>query len=128
MALLQEVAGGRLPLFKFIELFEKRYHRSISVAELYRMRSVVDIQEMSGSGRTVVLVTSPRSASPKSEKTDSPEKVSHRLLRDWNIHLYIRTSYIPIYASVMEPQRTTTVLSLSDERVAGVARLQASLR
>ena len=60
IALLQEVSGSRLPLCKFIELYEKRYHRTISVSELYRMRGVVEVQEMEGSGRSVTLVSSPR--------------------------------------------------------------------
>lgn len=74
--LLQEVSGNRLPLFKFIELFEKRYHRSVSVSELYRMRNIVEIQEMDGTGRTVVLVSSPKSSSPKSDSSDLSDKVT----------------------------------------------------
>ena len=75
IGLLQEVSGNRLPLFKFIELFEKRYHRTVSVSELYRMRNVVEIQEMDGTGRTVVLVSSPKHSSPKSVNSDCSEKV-----------------------------------------------------
>ena len=73
--MLQEVSGGRLPLFKFIELFEKRYHRTVSVSELYRMRNVVEIQEMDGTGRIVVLVSSPKNSSPKSDTSDNFDKV-----------------------------------------------------
>ena len=69
------MSGNRLPLFKFIELFEKRYHRTVSVSELYRMRNVVEIQEMDGTGRTVVLVSSPKHSSPKSDNSDCSEKV-----------------------------------------------------
>ena len=76
IALLQEVSGSRLPLCKFIELYEKRYHRTISVSELYRMRGVVEVQEMEGSGRSVTLVSSPRSgSSPKSDASDGSDKV-----------------------------------------------------
>ena len=32
-----------LPLFKFIEMFEKRYHRPVSVSELYKLRDLVEI-------------------------------------------------------------------------------------
>lgn len=57
--LLHEVAGNRLPLFKFIELFEKRFHRGISVSELYHMKDTVEITEMDGAGRMVILLPSP---------------------------------------------------------------------
>ena len=53
--MLREVNGNRLPLFKFIELFEKRYHRTISVSELYRLKDVIDIQGDEGSGRMIML-------------------------------------------------------------------------
>ncbi|XP_071106106.1 meiosis regulator and mRNA stability factor 1-like [Haliotis cracherodii] len=55
IALLQEAKGNVLPLFKFIELFDKRYHRSISVSELYKMRDTLDIREQGGAGRMVYL-------------------------------------------------------------------------
>ena len=74
-ALLQEVSGHRLPLFKFIEIYEKRYHRNISVSELYRMRDLIEIQEMDGTGRMVVLVSHNKSnrASPASSKGGDDE-------------------------------------------------------
>ena len=45
MALLSEVPGGKLQLFKFREMFEKRYHGSIGVSDLYKMKDVVSITE-----------------------------------------------------------------------------------
>ena len=43
MALLAEVPGGKLQLFKFREMYEKRYHDSIGVSDLYKMKDVVSI-------------------------------------------------------------------------------------
>ena len=76
--MLQEVSGNRLPLFKFIEIYEKRYHRSVSVSELYRMRDLIEIQEMDGTGRTVVLVNQNKNnrASPASSRGGDDNDVS----------------------------------------------------
>ncbi|KAK3091075.1 hypothetical protein FSP39_016962 [Pinctada imbricata] len=71
MALLSEAKGNVLPLFKFIELFDKRYHRSISVSELYKMRDTIDIREQGGAGRMVYLANSPQSTSPNLEGQDA---------------------------------------------------------
>lgn len=54
MALLAEVPGGKLQLFKFREMYEKRYHDSIGVSDLYKMKDVVSITEEQ-SGRMVHL-------------------------------------------------------------------------
>merc|ERR550534_2960995 len=56
MALLAEVPGGKLQLFKFREMYEKRYHDSIGVSDLYKMKEVVSITEEQ-SGRMVHLHT-----------------------------------------------------------------------
>ncbi|XP_064638971.1 meiosis regulator and mRNA stability factor 1-like isoform X2 [Lineus longissimus] len=56
VALLKEATGQTLPLFKFIELFEKRFHQSVSVSELYQMKDVIEISDMEGSGRMVNLL------------------------------------------------------------------------
>ncbi|KAK6187453.1 hypothetical protein SNE40_005480 [Patella caerulea] len=56
VSLLSEANGNMLPLFKFIELFDKRYHKSISVSELYKLRDIIDIQEHGGAGRYVSLI------------------------------------------------------------------------
>ncbi|XP_048760043.2 meiosis regulator and mRNA stability factor 1-like isoform X2 [Ostrea edulis] len=69
VALLSEAKGNVLPLFKFIELFDKRYHRTISVSELYKMRDTIEIKEQGGAGRMVYLANSPPplSSTPSSE-------------------------------------------------------------
>ncbi|XP_055952236.1 meiosis regulator and mRNA stability factor 1-like isoform X3 [Argiope bruennichi] len=49
IALLNDIPAKNLPLIKFRELYEKRYHRPIAVSELYKMRDAVTIQGDSGS-------------------------------------------------------------------------------
>ncbi|XP_060076534.1 meiosis regulator and mRNA stability factor 1-like [Ylistrum balloti] len=70
VALLLEAKDNTLPLFKFIELFDKRYHRSISVSELYKMRDVIDIREQGGAGRMVYLASHPQQDTPTTEIAD----------------------------------------------------------
>ncbi|TPP60554.1 Limkain-b1 [Fasciola gigantica] len=57
VSLLRSVSSNALPVCKFIDLFEKRYHRSISVSDLYKMRDVIEIKEQPGSqgGRLITL-------------------------------------------------------------------------
>ena len=58
VALLSEVPGSKLQLFKFREMFEKRYHASIGVSDLYKMKECVIITEEQ-SGRMVQLSGAP---------------------------------------------------------------------
>ena len=55
VSLLSEVPGARLQLFKFREMFEKRYHTSIGVSDLYKMKEVVIVTEEANAGRMVQL-------------------------------------------------------------------------
>ncbi|CAL8099473.1 unnamed protein product [Orchesella dallaii] len=66
-SLLQDVPSHTLPLFKFREMFEKRYKRSVSSSDLYRMKDVVLICESTlngngmstpSSGRNISLISS----------------------------------------------------------------------
>ncbi|XP_045105220.1 meiosis regulator and mRNA stability factor 1-like isoform X4 [Portunus trituberculatus] len=52
--LLQEVPGKKLPLFKFRELFERRFNETIGVSEMYNMRDIVTVSD-SFTGRMVML-------------------------------------------------------------------------
>lgn len=45
VAILLEVPGHQLPLFKFRELFESRYLKPISASDLNRLRDVCDVTE-----------------------------------------------------------------------------------
>ncbi|CAG7709874.1 unnamed protein product [Allacma fusca] len=70
-ALLQDVPNHSLPLFKFREMFERRYRRSVSSYDLYRMRDVVNISESS----------SYSSSSSASSSSTSGRNIS--LCHDW---------------------------------------------
>ncbi|XP_060583297.1 meiosis regulator and mRNA stability factor 1-like isoform X2 [Ruditapes philippinarum] len=65
IALLSEAKDNVLPLFKFIELFNKRFNRSVSVAELYKMKDTIEIREQGGAGRMIHLA-------PELRKTEQP--------------------------------------------------------
>lgn len=54
ISLLQEVPGKKLPLFKFRELYERRFHETIGVSEMYNMRDIVTVSDNS-TGRMVAL-------------------------------------------------------------------------
>ncbi|KAG8181656.1 hypothetical protein JTE90_017014 [Oedothorax gibbosus] len=56
VSLLNDIPAKNVPLIKFRDLYEKRYHRPIAVSELYKMRDAVSIQGDSGS-RIVYLNT-----------------------------------------------------------------------
>eukprot|EP00106_Octopus_bimaculoides_P008516 XP_014775958.1 PREDICTED: meiosis arrest female protein 1-like isoform X2 [Octopus bimaculoides] len=58
IAILKEAKGHVLPLFKFIEHFDRRHHRSITVSELYKMKGILEIREQGGAGRMVHLTAS----------------------------------------------------------------------
>ena len=49
-----------------------RYHRTISVSELYRMRDTVEIEELGSTGRTVSLLPG-ASSSPLKDSLDDRE-------------------------------------------------------
>ena len=66
MALLTEVPGGKLQLFKFREMFEKRYHDSIGVSDLYKMKDVVSITEEQTGKSKILFPTSRLSVHPLS--------------------------------------------------------------
>lgn len=54
ITLLLEVPDHRLPLFKFREMFEKRYLSSISVSDIYKLRDVCVVSD-GPNGRMVTL-------------------------------------------------------------------------
>lgn len=86
VGLLQEVSGRQLPLFQFIELFEKRFQRRISVSELYQMKDTVDITEQEGTGRTVVLLPIPKDAAAATTRFIEENAPKH--LESSVCHLY----------------------------------------
>lgn len=54
VSLLREVPEYKLPLFKFVEMFESRYLSSVSVSELHRLKDIVTVVEDS-TGRILSL-------------------------------------------------------------------------
>ena len=53
-SILSEVPSGKIQLFKFREMFEKRFHDSIGVSDLYKMKELVTVADES-EGRMVSL-------------------------------------------------------------------------
>ncbi|XP_025094974.1 meiosis regulator and mRNA stability factor 1-like isoform X2 [Pomacea canaliculata] len=56
ISILSECKDFTTPVFKFIEQYEKRSHKSMSVSDLYKMKDVVEIIDRGGTGRMVRLV------------------------------------------------------------------------
>ncbi|KAK5640804.1 hypothetical protein RI129_009351 [Pyrocoelia pectoralis] len=54
ISLLQNVPGNQMPLFKFFELVRSRYHTSVSVSEVNRLKNVCKIMD-GPNGRTIRL-------------------------------------------------------------------------
>ncbi|XP_064857532.1 meiosis regulator and mRNA stability factor 1-like isoform X5 [Oncorhynchus nerka] len=62
--ILQDAPASCLPLFKFTEIYEKRFGRKMVVSDLYRLQEVVAVREQGG-GRLVCLL-------PSSQARQSP--------------------------------------------------------
>ena len=54
----------------YICCFCERFHRGISVSELYHMRDTVEIVEHDGAGRMVALVSGTDASSPSATMED----------------------------------------------------------
>ncbi|KAL8579349.1 hypothetical protein ACOMHN_026714 [Nucella lapillus] len=73
ISILSDAKGYTMPVFKFIENYEKRYHKSVSVSDLYKMKDVVDIMDRGGAGRMVKLARGIcPTPSPTPEDFDDP--------------------------------------------------------
>ncbi|XP_027138423.1 meiosis regulator and mRNA stability factor 1 isoform X1 [Larimichthys crocea] len=57
ISILQDAPANCLPLFKFTEIYEKKYSRKLVVGDLYRLPEVVAVREQGGS-RLVCLLPS----------------------------------------------------------------------
>ncbi|XP_064862240.1 meiosis regulator and mRNA stability factor 1-like isoform X7 [Oncorhynchus nerka] len=62
--ILQDAPASCLPLFKFTEIYEKKFGRKLVVSDLYRLQEVVVVREQGG-GRLVCLL-------PSSQARQSP--------------------------------------------------------
>uniref|UniRef100_A0A3Q2Z3R8 Meiosis regulator and mRNA stability factor 1 n=1 Tax=Hippocampus comes TaxID=109280 RepID=A0A3Q2Z3R8_HIPCM len=63
-SILQEAPANCLPLFKFTEIYEKKYHRKILMSDLYRLPDVVAIREQGGTRLVCLLPSSQIRQSP----------------------------------------------------------------
>ncbi|XP_051062669.1 meiosis regulator and mRNA stability factor 1 isoform X2 [Phodopus roborovskii] len=64
MSVLQDAPACCLPLFKFIDIYEKKYGHKLNVSDLYKLTDTIAIREQ-GNGRLVCLL-------PSSQARQSP--------------------------------------------------------
>ncbi|KAM6939553.1 meiosis regulator and mRNA stability factor 1 [Xenentodon cancila] len=62
--ILQDAPASCLPLFKLIEIYEKKYSRKIVVSDLYRLPDVVAVREQGGSRLVCLLSNNQKRQSP----------------------------------------------------------------
>lgn len=90
MSLLQEVPGFKLPLIKFLKLFESRYVTTISLSDLYRLKDVCVVTDES-TGRMVSLNQELRNT--PSPSFSSPQVTNQSLLTHTFIGVRTTTSF-----------------------------------
>ena len=97
---------GKLQLFKFREMYEKRYHDSIGVSDLYKMKDVVTITE-EHSGTFYFRLPNLRFYSPffKNIQVDN-------LLFVWieNVCLFLNIRYLRLFAFETTINEASSVL------------------
>ncbi|XP_074540199.1 meiosis regulator and mRNA stability factor 1 isoform X2 [Halichoeres trimaculatus] len=64
ISILQDAPANCLPLFKFTEIYEKKYSRKIVVGDLYKLPEVVALREQGGSRLVCLLPSSQVRQSP----------------------------------------------------------------
>uniref|UniRef100_A0A8D0AKQ4 Meiosis regulator and mRNA stability factor 1 n=1 Tax=Sander lucioperca TaxID=283035 RepID=A0A8D0AKQ4_SANLU len=64
ISILQDAPANCLPLFKFTEIYEKKYSRKLVVGDLYRLSEVVAVREQGGSRLVCLLPSSQIRQSP----------------------------------------------------------------
>ncbi|XP_045902582.1 meiosis regulator and mRNA stability factor 1 isoform X2 [Micropterus dolomieu] len=64
ISILQDAPANCLPLFKFTEIYEKKYSRKIVVGDLYKLPEVVAVREQGGSRLVCLLPSSQIRQSP----------------------------------------------------------------
>ncbi|TNN57990.1 Meiosis arrest female protein 1 [Liparis tanakae] len=64
ISILQDAPANCLPLFKFTEIYEKKYSRKLVVGDLYRLPEVVALREQGGSRLVCLLAGSHVRQSP----------------------------------------------------------------
>ncbi|XP_067354198.1 meiosis regulator and mRNA stability factor 1 isoform X9 [Channa argus] len=64
ISILQDAPANCLPLFKFTEIYEKKYSRKLVVGDLYRLPEVVAVREQGGTRLVCLLPSSQIRQSP----------------------------------------------------------------
>ncbi|XP_046899861.1 meiosis regulator and mRNA stability factor 1 isoform X2 [Hypomesus transpacificus] len=64
ISILQDAPACCLPLFKFTEIYEKKYSRKLAVSDLYRLSETVAVREQGGSRLVCLLPSSQARQSP----------------------------------------------------------------
>ncbi|XP_062304058.1 meiosis regulator and mRNA stability factor 1 isoform X2 [Osmerus eperlanus] len=64
ISILQDAPACCLPLFKFTEIYEKKYSRKLAVSDLYRLSEMVAVREQGGSRLVCLLPSSQARQSP----------------------------------------------------------------
>ncbi|KAL7404735.1 hypothetical protein ABVT39_018637 [Epinephelus coioides] len=64
ISILQDAPANCLPLFKFTEIYEKKYSRKLVVGDLYRLPEVVAVRDQGGSRLVCLLPSSQIRQSP----------------------------------------------------------------
>ncbi|XP_020797596.2 meiosis regulator and mRNA stability factor 1 isoform X2 [Boleophthalmus pectinirostris] len=64
ISILQDAPANCLPLFKFTEIYEKKYTKKLIIGDLYRLPEVVSVREQGGSRLVCLLNSSQMRQSP----------------------------------------------------------------
>ncbi|GFO25751.1 meiosis arrest female protein 1 homolog, partial [Plakobranchus ocellatus] len=70
IALLMEEKDNKMALSRLIDLFDKRFHKTVSVSDVYKMRDTIQIMEVGGGGRWVKLQPGIRRTPTPTQNTD----------------------------------------------------------
>lgn len=90
VSILRNVTGQSLKLFRLTEMYEKRFHKSISVTDLYSMKDTLDIKEINGS-RVVSLHMAPNSECIAQSQVSASNKAFCLVLYMPSLHRFIHS-------------------------------------
>ncbi|XP_068506784.1 meiosis regulator and mRNA stability factor 1 isoform X2 [Syngnathus scovelli] len=87
-SILQEAPANCLPLFKFTEIYEKKYRRKLLMSDLYRLPDVVAVREQGGTRLVCLLPSSQRRQSPlgSSQSQESSSTASPVVFEELEYH------------------------------------------
>uniref|UniRef100_A0A671WUK1 Meiosis regulator and mRNA stability factor 1 n=1 Tax=Sparus aurata TaxID=8175 RepID=A0A671WUK1_SPAAU len=76
ISILQDSPANCLPLFKFTEIYEKKYSRKLVVGDLYKLPEVVSVREQGGSRLVCLLPSSRQSPLGSSQSQEGSSSAS----------------------------------------------------